>query len=47
MLAGSVISAFLASLVLVSRNKVYRRIHEEETRDEDADGIPDVYQRET
>lgn len=46
-LAGSLISAFLASLVLVSRNKVYRRIHEQETLDADADGIPDVYQRET
>ena len=44
-LAGSLISAVLASAVLVPRNRVYRRIHEDETRDDDADGIPDVYQQ--
>lgn len=46
-LSGSLIAAALASVVLTMRNKVYRRIHDEETRDADADGIPDVYQRDT
>lgn len=44
-LAGSLASALLASLVLVRRNAVYRRIHERETRDDDHDGVPDVYQQ--
>lgn len=44
-LTGSFLSAVLASLVLLRRNKVYARIHEEETRDDDADGVPDIYQR--
>lgn len=43
-LVGSLTAALLASAVLRSRNRVYRRIHEQETRDADADGIPDVYQ---
>lgn len=43
-LAGSVIAAALASLVLIPRNRVYRRLHEAESRDDDHDGIPDVYQ---
>ena len=44
-LLGSLTSALLASAVLVTRNRVYRRLHEEESRDDDHDGIPDVYQR--
>ncbi len=44
-LAGSLVSALLASAVLVTRNRVYRRLHEEENRDDDHDGIPDFYQR--
>ena len=44
-LAGSLVSALLASVVLRSRNRVYRRIEQEESADADADGIPDVYQR--
>ncbi|WP_235884233.1 Na+/H+ antiporter NhaA [Saccharopolyspora elongata] len=43
-LAGSLIAAFLASIVLSTRNRIYRRIAAEEARDNDADGIPDVYQ---
>ncbi|MBU9764708.1 Na+/H+ antiporter NhaA [Mycobacterium sp. TNTM28] len=43
-LAGSVIAGLLASVVLVSRNAVYRRIHRLETLDTDHDGVPDVYQ---
>ena len=45
-LAGSVIAASLAALILRSRNKAYRAIHIEETRDDNHDGIPDVYQNE-
>jgi NhaA family Na+:H+ antiporter len=44
-LAGSLIAATLAALILLSRNKAYRLIHIEETRDDDHDGIPDVYQQ--
>ena len=44
-LTGSLVSALLASVVLRSRNRVYRRIEQEESADADADGIPDVYQR--
>ena len=42
-LVGSVAAALLATVVLRTRNRVYRRIREDEERDEDADGIPDVY----
>ncbi|HET6651747.1 MAG TPA: Na+/H+ antiporter NhaA [Nocardioides sp.] len=44
-LTGSLVSALLATAVLRSRNKVYRRIEQQESADSDADGIPDVYQR--
>ncbi|MFC0006425.1 Na+/H+ antiporter NhaA [Micromonospora siamensis] len=44
-LAGSVTAAVLASVVLIRRNRVYRRIAEQETRDADGDGVPDVYQQ--
>ena len=42
-LVGSLVSAVIAGIVLRSRNRHYRMIHERETRDDDADGIPDVY----
>nr|MBW4095619.1 sodium:proton antiporter [Acidobacteriota bacterium] len=42
-LAGSLISALLATVVLRIRNRHYRRIEEEEQLDADGDGIPDVY----
>jgi NhaA family Na+:H+ antiporter len=42
-LAGSLGSALLAAVVLRRRNAVYRRIAEREARDDDGDGIPDVY----
>ena len=45
-LAGSLLSALLAAAVLVPRNVAYRHLHEAERADADADGIPDVYQRE-
>ena len=44
-LAGSLVSAVLASVLLRARNRVYRHIEEQETRDENRDDIPDVYQR--
>lgn len=43
-LLGSLTSALLASVVLVRRNRAYRRISERENRDADGDGVPDVYQ---
>jgi NhaA family Na+:H+ antiporter len=44
-LVGSLVATCLATVVLRLRNRVYRRICELEERDVDADGIPDVYQR--
>ena len=44
-LMGSLTAAVLASVVLRTRNRVYRRIALEETEDHDLDGIPDVFQR--
>jgi NhaA family Na+:H+ antiporter len=44
-LAGSVIAALLAALVLRARNRHYRQICAAEELDADADGIPDIYQR--
>ncbi|MFE0737301.1 Na+/H+ antiporter NhaA [Streptomyces sp. NPDC058855] len=43
-LVGSLLAAALAAVLLRRRNLVYRRLWEEEERDEDADGIPDIYQ---
>ena len=42
-LAGSVVSSVLAAGLLRSRNRAYRRIQELEERDDDHDGVPDVY----
>lgn len=44
-LLASLVAAVVGSVVLTARNAHYRRIAEEEQVDEDADGIPDVYQR--
>jgi len=33
----------LAAVVLRLRNRRYRRLWEEENRDDDHDGIPDIY----
>ncbi|GGM07400.1 MULTISPECIES: Na+/H+ antiporter NhaA [Micromonospora] len=43
-LAGSVLSATLAAVVLSRRNRAYRRIALRERVDADGDGVPDVYQ---
>jgi NhaA family Na+:H+ antiporter len=44
-LTGSLLAAVLATVVLRVRSRVYRRMAEEEQRDTDHDGIPDVYQQ--
>ncbi|NYI05610.1 Na+/H+ antiporter NhaA [Allostreptomyces psammosilenae] len=44
-LAGSLISAAVAAILLRLRNNRYRRLWEEENRDDNHDGIPDIYQR--
>ncbi|CAL9525277.1 Na+/H+ antiporter NhaA [Streptomyces levis] len=43
-LTGSLVAAVLATVLLKIRNAKYRRLWEEEERDEDADGIPDIYE---
>ncbi|MGW5441390.1 Na+/H+ antiporter NhaA [Nocardia asteroides] len=44
-LCGTVVAAVLATVVLRARNRVYRSLAAAEARDDDGDGIPDVYQR--
>ncbi|WP_432562500.1 Na+/H+ antiporter NhaA [Kineococcus sp. SYSU DK003] len=44
-LVGSTVSALIAAVVLSTRNRVYRRIEQEEGVDADGNGIPDVYER--
>jgi NhaA family Na+:H+ antiporter len=44
-LAASVLAALLATAVLRSRNRHYRRAEEEEKVDSDHDGVPDVYEK--
>ena len=43
-LTGSVLASVLAAVVLRARNRAYRRMHEAEMADIDADGVPDIYQ---
>ncbi|GAA5228467.1 Na+/H+ antiporter NhaA [Paeniglutamicibacter antarcticus] len=45
-LVASVLAALLASILLGSRNRQYRKIQERDSVDADTDGIPDVYQQE-
>ena len=45
-LAGSLIAALFATVILRIRNRVYRRIHDDESVDRDGDDVPDVYQGE-
>jgi len=42
-LAGSLLAALLAAIVLRARNRHYRSVFELETADADHDGVPDVY----
>ncbi|RKE19937.1 Na+/H+ antiporter NhaA [Streptomyces sp. TLI_171] len=44
-LVGSLACAVVGTLLLKRRNRYYRRLYDEENRDEDGDGIPDVYQQ--
>jgi Na+:H+ antiporter, NhaA family len=44
-LVGTLTAALLASVLLRLRNTRYKRIEQEEQRDVDRDGVPDVYQR--
>lgn len=44
-LLASLLAAAMATGVLTSRNRRYRRIVQAEQVDEDGDGIPDIYQR--
>ncbi|MER7850707.1 Na+/H+ antiporter NhaA [Kitasatospora sp. NPDC096077] len=44
-LVGSLLCALIATVLLKLRNRHYRALCEEEDRDEDGDGIPDVYQQ--
>ncbi|MER5768101.1 Na+/H+ antiporter NhaA [Streptomyces sp. NPDC001985] len=44
-LVGSLIAAVLAAILLKLRVKKYRALFDEEERDEDQDGIPDIYEQ--
>ncbi|GGQ74715.1 Na+/H+ antiporter NhaA [Streptomyces pilosus] len=44
-LTGSLVAAVLATVLLKIRNAKYRRLTDEEERDEDSDGVPDVYEQ--
>ncbi|KAF4407591.1 Na+/H+ antiporter NhaA [Streptomyces sp. Ru87] len=44
-LMGSVISAVVAGVLLKLRNDKYKKLYEEENRDEDESGIPDIYEQ--
>ncbi|MEV0410196.1 Na+/H+ antiporter NhaA [Streptomyces sp. NPDC050448] len=44
-LIGSLIAAVVASVVLKLRNRTYQALTEDEERDEDLDGIPDIYEQ--
>ncbi|MET7475037.1 Na+/H+ antiporter NhaA [Streptomyces sp. NPDC005648] len=44
-LTGSLIAATLATVLLKVRNAKYRKLCEAEERDEDLDGIPDIYEQ--
>ncbi|TJZ42853.1 Na+/H+ antiporter NhaA [Streptomyces piniterrae] len=43
-LIGSLLAAVVACVLLKLRNNKYRKLCEEEERDEDHDGIPDIYE---
>lgn len=44
-LTGSLLAALVAAVILRARNRTYRRLCEAEEVDSDADGTPDLYQR--
>ncbi|MGW1378539.1 Na+/H+ antiporter NhaA [Streptomyces sp. NPDC002446] len=43
-LIGSLLAAVFAGVLLKLRNRKYKRLCEDEERDEDMDGIPDIYE---
>jgi NhaA family Na+:H+ antiporter len=43
-LAGSVLAALLAAVLVKSRDRTYRRIEAAERLDTDADGVPDAFE---
>ncbi|WP_247645213.1 Na+/H+ antiporter NhaA [Arcanobacterium buesumense] len=43
-LLASVLAALLAVLILTPRNRYYKELEKEKLRDEDGDGIPDVFE---
>ncbi|MEU5029087.1 Na+/H+ antiporter NhaA [Streptomyces milbemycinicus] len=43
-LIGSLLAAVVSGVLLKMRNNTYRKLCEEEERDEDQDGIPDIYE---
>ncbi|MGI8722280.1 MAG: Na+/H+ antiporter NhaA [Geodermatophilaceae bacterium] len=43
-LAGSLLAAVLAAVVLRLRNRTYRQLCEREARHSDVDGVPDIYE---
>jgi NhaA family Na+:H+ antiporter len=44
-LTGTLLAALVAAVLLRLRDRRYRLIAEQEARDDDGDGVPDVYQR--
>ncbi len=44
-LVGSVVAALLAAVILGSRNRYYRGMAEDDARDDDHNGTPDVFQK--
>ncbi|MGY0017636.1 Na+/H+ antiporter NhaA [Streptomyces sp. cg35] len=44
-LIGSLLAAVISGVLLKIRNSKYRALWEEEERDEDLDGIPDIYEK--
>ncbi|MEU7600131.1 Na(+)/H(+) antiporter NhaA, partial [Streptomyces sp. NPDC041003] len=43
-LIGSLIAAVIAGIMLKLRNRTYKALTDAEERDEDLDGIPDIYE---
>lgn len=44
-LTGSLLAAALGAAWLIPRNRRYRQLETEAQRDDNADGIPDVYEQ--
>ena len=44
MLAGSLLAAAIAAVILRLRNRIYRKLCEAEEMDSDHDGTPDVWE---